>query len=47
MGMEAQSKTNYMKTVGIPAAFYPRKSMIPAELKCFPYSPLSKDFVED
>lgn len=36
-----------MKIVGVPAAFDSRKEIIPAELKCFYYSPLSKDFVED
>lgn len=47
MGTEAQKKTNGMKIVGTPATFYPRKAMIPVELKCFYYSPLSKNFAED
>lgn len=36
-----------MKIVGVTAAFDPRKEIISAESKCFCYSPLSKDFVED
>jgi len=42
-----ERKTSYKETVGIPAAFYSRKLMIPVEFKYFYYCPLSKDLVQD